>query len=238
MLRGGLFFICLTLNTMILGLLGLPLLWHRPSVRLVARCWMKSNLTCVHFIGGIRLKIHGQENIPSGKAMIIAKHQSTYETLLLCYYLPNAIFILKKELFMIPIFGWYLKQYGMIGIDRAGGVQALRKMRHDANQHFARNKQILIFPEGTRTKPTESCDFQTGFVAMLHDDTPIAPVALCSGLNWPARSFTLYSGEIHIHFLPTINVLPQNKKDIVPLLQQQINDESAKLLALSEIAQS
>ena len=194
MLRGALFFICLTLNTIIIGILGLAVLWHRPSVKFVARFWMKVNLICVHFIGGIRLKLHGRDNIPKDKAIIIAKHQSTYETFLLCYLLPDAIFILKKELFMIPIFGWYLKQYGMIGIDRAGAVQSLRAMRYNARQHLARGKQILIFPEGTRTQPGEMRDFQTGFVAMLDDDTKIAPVALCTGLCWVARSFKLYAG--------------------------------------------
>ena len=205
MLRGSLFLLFLSLNTLIIGIILLPLSFHSYLVGRIAYCWTALNIKALHIIGGIKLIIHGQENIPKGQAIIISNHQSTYETFLFKFLLQHVVFILKKELYRIPIFGWYLKQHGMISIDRQAGVAAIRKMKQQSQYYLRYKRKIIIFPQGTRVMPNQHKSFQSGFVSLLQDDVPIIPVALCTGLRWKARSFKLSPGEAHISFMPALS---------------------------------
>ena len=113
--------------------------------------------------------------------------------------------MLKKELLMIPVFGWFLARVGMIAIDRSGKASALKKMVADAKAIFAQGRPVVIFPEGTRVAPGARMPYQPGIAALYAQlGVPVVPVALNSGLFWGRQAFVKKAGVITIEYLPPI----------------------------------
>ena len=159
--RSIIFYVLLTFWTIVMGLLCVPFL-ILPSIYLKKpiRLWIIGIFILLKFICNITHEIKGKENIPSYAVLIASKHQSAFETFALFFYLPNAVFIHKKQLFLIPIFGLYLKKINMISIDRKGGATAMRQMLKRTKEKVARGVSIIIFPEGTRKKPGDKPDYK------------------------------------------------------------------------------
>lgn len=186
-------------------ILYLPLLLapRRWMVK-AARFWVRGALVILRVTAGLGHEVRGRENKPAGAFVVAAKHQSMWDTLIFHTLLDDPVYILKKELTAIPFFGWYLRQSGMIAVDRKAGAKAMRRMVEDARRAVAEGRQIVIFPEGTRTAPGSTPSYHPG-VAMLYDlGVPLVPVALNSGLYWGRRSFRRRPGRIVIEFLPAI----------------------------------
>ena len=159
-----------------------------------------------------RVIFHGLENLKKVEKFFVASaHQSMFETFVLQGPLNFPIFILKKELLKIPLFGWYLKKIGSIEIIRETTTkQNLNFFDKIKNTIQKNNRPLLIFPQGTRVKFNERIPFKKG-VGRIYDslDLPCIPVALNSGKIWPKNSFTKYPGNIHISFLdPIITEIP------------------------------
>jgi 1-acyl-sn-glycerol-3-phosphate acyltransferase len=156
-------------------------------------------------ITGIRHEVRGFDSVPRDGCLVVMKHQSTWETLALVPYLSNPVFVLKKELMRIPLFGWWASRAQMIPVDRTGGLGALAEMTERAKAAVAAGRQIVIFPEGTRTEPGAAPDYKLG-VAYLYRDLgiPMIPVALNSGLFWPRRTLVHRKGTIVAEVLPPI----------------------------------
>jgi 1-acyl-sn-glycerol-3-phosphate acyltransferase len=173
---------------------------------------------------------HGLENLKKERKFFIASaHQSMFETFVLQAPLDFPIFILKKELLKIPLFGWYLRKIGSIEIIREtttkDNLNFFDKIKRTL-QHSSR--PLLIFPQGTRVKFGERPPFKKG-VARIYDSLqlPCIPVALNSGKIWPKNSFTKYPGNIHVSFLEPI--YPGLKKnDFLNILQEKIYSEIKK----------
>lgn len=174
------------------------------------------------YICGLEIEIRGRENIVNGGAIYASKHQSAMETYYLTSYLKNATFIFKKELAHVPFFGWAVRLYGSVPVDRSGGSRALKDMLLHAKQLLANGQSIIIFPEGTRTKPGHTLPYKPG-VAFLYQNTdvPVVPVAINSGLFWEKRSFLRHPGKIVFEFLPP---MPRglDKKTFLTELQNRI----------------
>ena len=192
--------------TLFLGILCLPyLLLPNSFVRSLANLWISGILNILKLTCGITYEIRGRENIPNHSVIVASKHQSTFETFLLFRLIKNSIFIHKKELFFIPIFGFYLKKSNMIAINRAEGTKAMRKMLNEIKQSIVNGYSIIIFPEGTRKKPGESPDYKTGIAGIYKEsEVEVLPVALNSGYYWPKHTFIKTSGKIIIKFLKPI----------------------------------
>jgi 1-acyl-sn-glycerol-3-phosphate acyltransferase len=152
---------------------------------------------------GVTVEVEGQENIPEGPFILACKHQSAWETIFLLHYLNKPVYVLKKELMYIPIYGWYLPLIGMIPIER-GSVSALKKLKIRIRRAIDCGRPIVIFPEGTRVAPGDSVDYRPGIYVMHQaaPHVPIVPAALNSGLCWPRGTFSLRPGVIKLRFLP------------------------------------
>tara|TARA_B100001741_G_C16459409_1_gene554411 strand:+ start:251 stop:895 length:645 start_codon:yes stop_codon:yes gene_type:complete len=169
------------------------------------RFWIAGIFFLLKYICKISHEVRGLENIPSKAILIASKHQSAFETFALFYYLPKVTFIHKKQLFLIPIFGQYLKKINMISIDRKGGAKTMRQMLKKTKEKLSDGFSLVIFPEGTRKKPGEKPDYKSGFVGVYkHLNSEILPVAVNSGNCWPKHTFIKKSGKIIISILKII----------------------------------
>ena len=173
---------------------------------------------------------HGLENLRKVEKFFIASaHQSMFETFVLQAPLKFPVFILKKELLRIPLFGWYLKKIGSIEIIRGKttkkNLDFLDKIKNTIQKH---NRPLLIFPQGTRVQFNDRSPFKKG-VGRIYDSLkiPCIPVALNSGKIWPKNSFMKYPGNIHISFLEPIK--PGLEKTIfLKVLEEKIYSETKK----------
>jgi 1-acyl-sn-glycerol-3-phosphate acyltransferase len=171
---------------------------------------------------------HGLENLKKvDKFFVASAHQSMFETFVLQAPLSFPIFVLKKELLRIPLFGWYLKKIGSIEIIRETttkeNLNFFDKIKNTVQKH---NRPLLIFPQGTRVKFDDRSPFKKG-VGRIYDSLklPCIPVALNSGKIWPKSSFIKYPGNIHISFLEPIK--PGLEKSVfLKILEEKIYSET------------
>ncbi|ATQ43599.1 lysophospholipid acyltransferase family protein [Caulobacter mirabilis] len=167
--------------------------------------WGKGVTLCLRLICGIKVEVRGRQNLPKGGALIAAKHQCMFDIFGSFAFLPDACFVLKKELMIIPFFGWYAAKGGMIVVDREGHSAALRKLVADAKDRFTAARQLVIFPEGTRKAPGEEPDYKPGIAALYRElEMPVIPLALNTGVHWPAHGFLRHPGTIVFEFLEPI----------------------------------
>ena len=204
-----------------LGIVFLPtLLLPRAYAMGFYRFWCRACLLIIRKTLGISYRVEG--TIPEGPFIIASKHQSIFETLAFNVIFPNAVFILKKELMAIPLFGWYLWRAGNIAIDRASGSKALRKMQQAAQVALERNDPVVIYPQGTRVRTGKAAPYLPG-VAGLYGvkNCPVLPIALNSGTYMPRSTGPFTSGEITIRLLEPIPA-GKNRRSFMTLLEKTI----------------
>lgn len=191
--------------TAVMAIFATPLLAvPDKSVGSVVRTWSKLLLDGLRTICGTRYEFRGLENIPNTPVLIAAKHQAMWETVSMFSAIEHPAFVLKKELIDIPFYGWIAKRYGSIAIDRSAHANALRQLVKDAKDAVAAGRQIIIFPEGTRTRIGEQIEYKPGVAALYKQlNIPCIPVALNSGIYWP-RGSAKRPGTIVMEFLPPI----------------------------------
>jgi 1-acyl-sn-glycerol-3-phosphate acyltransferase len=167
--------------------------------------WARVVTWLARVICGIKTEVRGREHLPAGAALIAGKHQSLFDTCAPFGFLPDICYVLKKELVSIPLFGWYALKGGMIVVDRSAGSTALRKLVDDSKDRLREARQIMIFPEGTRTDPGDEASYKPGIAALYRElDMPCIPMATNSGIHWPASSWIRTPGTIVFEFLPAI----------------------------------
>ncbi|WP_368412842.1 lysophospholipid acyltransferase family protein [Dongia sp.] len=205
-LRAHIFNILYLLWSAFMHIVCLPLLVApAPAIHAAGKFWIAGSLWLLKVCVGLTMREVGSENLPAGPVLVAAKHQSAWETLYLSWRLNHPAFVLKKELLMIPVFGWFLARVGMIAIDRSGKASALKKMVADAKAIFAQGRPVVIFPEGTRVAPGARMPYQPGIAALYAQlGVPVVPVALNSGLFWGRQAFVKKAGVITIEYLPPI----------------------------------
>ena len=231
-IRSAFFYLLTFLWTVFLGIICIPYLFlPKAYVRHLANLWIRGILGLLHFICGITYEIRGKKNIPNYAVIVASKHQSAFETFLLFRLIKNSVFIHKKELFYIPIFGQYLKKSNMIAINRSDGSKALRKMLSEAKQKILNDQSIIIFPEGTRKKPGELPDYKPGIAGIYKETSAdILPVALNSGCCWPKHTFIKKPGKIVIKFL---NLIPSklDRLEMLKKIESVIEEETNNLIS-------
>jgi 1-acyl-sn-glycerol-3-phosphate acyltransferase len=220
------------LNTMIYLIVALPTFFMPyRAILAVAKAWSRTNLVLLRVIAGIDCEIRSREKIPQGAAIVAAKHQSAWETFALLPLFDNPLFIVKRELQWIPIFGWLMIKGRMVPVDRGAGAQALAAMAERARVELAKGRQLIIFPEGTRRPAGAKPRYKFG-VAHLYaaEGVPCVPIALNSGLFWPRRSLVLRPGTVIVEILDPI--APGLDKDVFfKRLQDEIETATARLIA-------
>ncbi|QTC90566.1 lysophospholipid acyltransferase family protein [Brevundimonas goettingensis] len=179
------------------------LLMPVPVALKVVRAWAKFVLFGLRHIAGVRVEVRGLEYRPKGAALVASKHQGMLDVVALLAILPEPCFVLKKELMPLPFFGWFAWKTKMIAVNREGHATALRDMTRQAKARLAEGRQIIIFPEGTRTAPGEPGQYKPGVAAIYRDlEASCALVATNSGEHWPAHGFKRIPGKVVFEFLP------------------------------------
>ncbi|ADG11319.1 1-acyl-sn-glycerol-3-phosphate acyltransferase [Caulobacter segnis] len=189
-----------TMAILMLATLPLP----RAANRVSMAVWSRGLMLGLRWLAGIRIEIRGRENVPTGAAIVAAKHQSMFDVFSQFAILPDACFVMKKELLMVPLFGWHGQKAKMIVVDRDGHSAALKKLVRDAVDRMKHTRQVVIFPEGTRGDVGQPGDYKPGIAALYRElDMPVTPLALNCGSHWD-KGFLRKPGTIVFHYLEPI----------------------------------
>lgn len=206
-------------------LLG-PRRWAMKGLELHGR-------TCVWLLGlicGTKLQVRGQQYVPKSGCLVIAKHQSAWDTFGLISLFRDPAIVLKDELKWIPFYGWFCVKFEHILVKREKASAALKALIRDARQRVGIGREVVIFPEGTRTVPGAPPDYKPGYVALYEAlNVVTVPMALNSGLFWPRRSLWRYPGTIVVEFLPSLPPgLP--RAEFRSRIETAIEDASLRLI--------
>lgn len=206
LLRSTAFDLLFYLSCLVIGLGVLPGLVLPPRfMRGLGRWWSRYSLGLLEACAGTGFEVQGAERIPKGPCIIAAKHQSAWDTLFFPAYLDSFAMVAKKELRLIPFYGWYAWRAGTVWVDRARGPAALRSLVQGARAALAGGQTVVVFPQGTRTPPGADAPYQPGIAALYAAcGVPVVPVALTSGLFWPRRGLVKRPGTITVAFLEPI----------------------------------
>ena len=236
--RSLLFNICYISWAMLSAIIFAPLFIISPRAALLAGPpWAGVVLWLARVLCGIRYEVRGKEYAVEGPYIYASKHQSAWETAFFLTQFKRPSYILKRELLRIPLWVWYLWRMQMIYIDRHAGVTSMKDMIRQSKAAIFANRPIIIFPEGTRTKPASAPVYHPGVIALYNQlKVPVIPVALNSGVFWGKDAFIKRSGTIVVEFLPPIPT-GLGKEEFASRLQNTIESASAKLLAETQAVQ-
>lgn len=218
--------------TVALAILYIPLL-ALPRRALLAglHVWAKLLIWGMRVIGGVRLEVRGLERLPKDVPVLLAaKHQSMFDVVPAFAYMPDPLFVMKRELIRIPVFGWHNRKHGTIVVDRQGQAQAMRKMIADARDRFREPRQLLIFPEGTRRALGAEPDYKPGVAGLYRDlDCPCVPVATNTGAHISSSGIARSPGTVVYEVLEPIPA-GLKRADFMRILQERIETASDALL--------
>jgi 1-acyl-sn-glycerol-3-phosphate acyltransferase len=231
LLRSLVFNLLFILWALLASVLFAPLflISQRQAFR-AGRPWAHGALWLARITLGITHEIAGLEHLTNRPVIYASKHQSAWDTCIFLLLLDAPCYVLKRELLKLPGWGWYLWRMGMIAIDRTGSASTMKQMLRDAKARAGEGRTIVIYPEGTRTKPGAEPHYHPGVVALYSQlGLPVIPVALNSGLFWGKNAFMKKPGKITLSLLPPIPPgLP--KREFMETLQTQIETETHRLL--------
>jgi 1-acyl-sn-glycerol-3-phosphate acyltransferase len=232
-LRSALFNLLFFSITAGLTVAGMPLLLApRRVVLAVIRWWAGLILALLRLLCGVELRVTGAVHLPAaGPALIAAKHQSAFDTIVWLRLLPDPAYVLKRELLFLPFWGWLARKTRMIAVDRRAGAAAMRHLLRAGQAAAAAGRQMVIFPEGTRVAPGGHAPYQPGVAALAAATSlPVIPVATDSGLAWGRRSFRKRPGTITVAVLPPLPAR-MRREALMARLEAEIETETNRLLA-------
>ncbi|POA98768.1 1-acyl-sn-glycerol-3-phosphate acyltransferase [Chromobacterium sinusclupearum] len=167
--------------------------------------WALTLLWMLEHVIGLKYRVLGSENIPTEPSVICSKHQSGWETLALQKIFPWQVYVAKRELAWIPLFGWGLVLMNPIMINRSDRSRANQRLLEQGLERKRHGFWITVFPEGTRTKPGRIGKYKLGAARMAKQfDMPMVPVAHNAGEFWPRNAFLKYPGEVTVVVGPAI----------------------------------
>ena len=199
-LRSALYLLLQIIITPLYALITLACFPLSPHDRYrVTSSWTFIMLFLLRHLCGIRYQILGAENIPKTPRIVLSKHQSAWETLAFQKIFPPQVWVLKKELLLIPFFGWGLAMTSPIAIDRKSGKKALEQIVEQGRERLKQGFWIVIFPEGTRIPPGKRGKYRIGGAWLAtHTNVPVVPVAHNAGEFWGRNSFIKKPGTITV----------------------------------------
>lgn len=165
----------------------------------IGSSWAKMNMYFLKWFCNLDYEIKGKQNIPDEASLVLSNHQSTWETMSFQHFLPNQLWVMKKELFKVPVFGWGLALMNPIAIDRSAGRKAVDQIVEQGEKKLNQGRWVIIFPEGTRISPGVDGKYKMGgFIFATRITHPVLPVAHNAGEFWPKHSFIKYPGTITV----------------------------------------
>ncbi|GIZ10665.1 1-acyl-sn-glycerol-3-phosphate acyltransferase [Pseudomonas sp. NCCP-436] len=193
LLSSSSFFWCL------ISLLVAPLLPFRQRYRFVIQTWCRCAVWLARVVAGIRYEVRGLENIPQRPCVILANHQSTWETFFLSALFEPLSQVVKRELLHVPFFGWGMALLKPIAIDRSNPKAALKQMARQGDERLRQGAWVLVFPEGTRNPPEQLGKFSRGGAALaVNAGLPVLPIAHNAGEFWPKEGWGKRPGTIQV----------------------------------------
>ena len=199
----GLLFTALMIANTVAGSLWAVVLWplpHRIRYFFAVRCWAEANLWLLRVLCGVSWEVSGRGNLPDEPCVVLMKHSSAFDTIVQTLLFPRQTWLLKRELLLLPIFGWGLGSMRAIGVDRARGARGIRSVIRQGRARIRdESLWVIVFPEGTRVAPGEVGRYAPGG-AMIASAAgcPVVPVAHNAGDYWPRRSSSKRPGVIRI----------------------------------------
>jgi len=198
-----------------------------------ARSWSGLSFVLLRLICGIRLEVEGREHQPEGSCVLMAKHQSAAETIAMPILVPPYVWILKRELYYVPFFGWALAVMGTIAIRRGNPREAIKQVIQQGSGFLKDGRWVVVFPEGTRSAPGKPGKYQPGGIVLAQKaGSGILPMAHNAGVCWPKRGFIKHPGTIRVRFLPYIppeEVKATRRNDLLARLEKDIEVATAEL---------
>ena len=207
-IRSLLFQIAFYLNNIIQVIIFMIpfLMMSREKAWSICRFWGRSHMWLHAKIIGTELEVRGAEHIPEGGFIVAAKHQSSYETLSLYNLFAEPTYILKAGLLKVPLLGVYFSRMDMIGVNRGRGGSTLKSMAEGVDDALNKERQIIIFPEGTRRYMGDDPRNKYGIRHLYETlDVTVLPVSLNTGAFWPKNRFLHYPGKVIFQIHPPIN---------------------------------
>ncbi|MBS0427933.1 MAG: 1-acyl-sn-glycerol-3-phosphate acyltransferase [Proteobacteria bacterium] len=206
---------------------GEPLYWFAAG-------WLRVAMWGARWILGIRHRVRGMEHLPQDKragAVLLAKHQSTYETFLMPTLMPHPLaYVFKKELLHVPFFGWAMGRLDMIHIDRAQRAQAFNKVVQQGKRLLEQGVWIIMFPEGTRIPRGQQGQYKTGGSRLAIDTgAPVIPIAVTSAKCWPRKAFVKYPGVVDVSIGPAIPSAGRKADELMVEVEAWIEAEMRRL---------
>ena len=193
--------------------------------------WAKTMIPWLKLTCNLSFEIHGSENIPNKPCIVFCNHQSAWETLALQIALPQQVWVLKRELLLIPFFGWGLWLTSPIAIDRSSGKKALLQMFNQGLTKIQKGFFIIVFPEGTRANLNEDKKYHIGGSWLAKKiDCPVLPIAHNAGYFWPKNSFLKHPGKITLKIGPLIDTQELSTDQINELAKKWINSNVEKII--------
>lgn len=230
-IRSLLFYLGLFILTPIFSVLAILLLPINNVMRSrIASGWAYAVLYWLKLTCNLGVEVRGKEHIPTQPSIILAKHQSAWETIALQTIFPPQIWVMKRELMMIPFLGWAFWALNAIPIDRGAGREALKKLVEHGKDRLARGLWVVIFPEGTRTAPGLRGKYHIGGAWLAsHTGTQVVPVAHNAGRFWRKNSFIKYPGTITVIIGEPIQTAGLKADALNKLVEDWIESEMVNL---------
>ena len=201
-----------------------------PARYRLIRQWARFQVFMLQALCGLRYRVEGREHLPENAAIIMAKHQSAWETIAFQEIFPQQTWVLKRELMWIPLFGWALALLRPIAIDRNAGRKAIEQVIEQGRDRLKSAIWVVVFPEGTRVAPGARRRYGIGgAVLAVETGYPVVPVAHNAGSFWPRRGFLKRPGTIRVVIGPVIDPYGKSAEEIRQLAEEWIEDTMADL---------
>jgi 1-acyl-sn-glycerol-3-phosphate acyltransferase len=200
----------------------------------IAQAWLRLSIHSARLLLGIEYRVQGLENLPQGReegAVLLVKHQSTYETFLMPVIMPHPLaYVFKKELLYVPFFGWAIGRLDMIHIDRSQRARAFAKVVSQGRELLAKGVWVIMFPEGTRIPRGEAGSYKSGGARLaVATATPIYPIAVTSAKCWPRRALIKRPGVVDVSIGPAISTEGRDAEALTREVEAWIENEMRRL---------
>jgi 1-acyl-sn-glycerol-3-phosphate acyltransferase len=230
-LRSTVFNVCIWLMVIPFALLALLLIpMSAPKRSHIIAGWARFVMWWLALTCGLRYRVIGRENIPDQPCVVLAKHQSAWETIAFQTILPPQIWVLKRSLLLLPFFGWALWALKSIAIDRSAGREALKQLVSQGKDRLARGLWVIIFPEGTRTAPGARSKYHIGGAWLAtHTGATVLPVAHNAGEFWRKNSLLKHPGIITVSIGKPIPTTGMKADELNKRVEDWIEGEMPRL---------
>ncbi len=212
----------------LLAMFTVPLAY--PTRYWVITRWCIFNIWWLKVCCRLDYQVEGLEHVPAGAVVVMANHQSTWETLALVRMFGPQTWVLKRELLRIPLFGWALSVLEPIAIDRGGQGEAVRQMVSQGQERLKAGRSVVIFPEGTRVAPGQKGRYHpAGALLATRSGATVVPVAHNAGEYWGRHQFIKRPGRIQVRIGPPIDPSGKTAKEITRLVEEWIEAQLADI---------